>query len=285
MKVLLHSNRNKDKDFEKTIDIIKYLLSKDVEVVVAKEMYEDFKDLDVIYFNEEEIKDIAFLIVLGGDGSFLRAAHIYYKYHFPFLGLNLGRVGYLTQSDVSNAYQIIDKVLDKQYTKKEMALLDVQIISDQGFKKLVAFNEVLIHRGQYLKMMKINVKVKEQFLDEFYADGVLVSTCMGSSAYNLSAGGPLLLDNAKCFAITSICSQSGLMPPVVVNDEDLIEIAATTKHDQKYQIVIDGKTQIEGNNSTNVFISKSKDTLQLISVNIENKKIDHIRKAFNGYIK
>ena len=75
------------------------------------------------------------------------------------------------------------------------------------------------------------------------------------------------------------------MPPVVVNDEDLIEIAATTKHDQKYQIVIDGKTQIEGNNSTNVFISKSKDTLQLISVNIENKKIDHIRKAFNGYIK
>ncbi len=284
MKVLLHSNKNKDKDFEKTKEIAQYLISKNIEVIVSEEMYEDFNNLNILSFTEEEALNINFVIVLGGDGSFLRSAKLYYKYHFPFLGLNLGRVGYLTEGDMSNAYQIIDKVLNKQYSIKEMSLLDVQIISNQGFKKYVGFNEVLIHRGSYLKMMKINVKVKELYLDAFYADGVLVSTTMGSSAYNLSAGGPLLLDNAKCFAITAICSQSGIVPPVVVNDEDLIEITASTKHDQKYVIVIDGKTQVDVSNGTSVFISKSNEQLQLITFGNETKHINHITKSFNGYI-
>ena len=165
-----------------------------------------------------------------------------------------------------------------------MALLDVQIISEQGFKKYVAFNEVLIHRGAYLKMMKIDVKIKDRFLDAFYADGVIVSTTMGSSAYNLSAGGPFILDNAKCFAITTICPQSGIVPPVIVNDEDLIEVTAQTKHDQKYQVVVDGKHLVEVKNGTSVFISKSNESLSLITFNNESKRVNHITKAFNGYI-
>lgn len=284
MKVLIHSNKNKDNDFLKTKEIINYLISKEIEVVVSEEMYEDFKDTNISCFNHEEIDQIKFVLVLGGDGSFLRAARQYYKYHFPFLGLNLGRVGYLTECDMSNAYEMIDKVINKQYKVKEMALLDVQVISEQGFKKYVAFNEVLIHRGSYLKMMKLDVKVKDKFLDAFYADGVIVSTTMGSSAYNLSAGGPFMLDNAKCFAITTICPQSGIVPPVIVNDEDLIEINAQTKHDQKYQVVIDGKHLVEVKNGTSVFISKSNETLPVIAFNNESKRVNHITKAFNGYI-
>ena len=284
MKVLIHSNKNKDQDFLKTKEIINYLKSKQIEVVVSEEMFEDFNDSNITIFNPEETDQIKFVLVLGGDGSFLRAARQYYKYHLPFLGLNLGRVGYLTECDMNNAYEMIDMVLNKQYKIKEMALLDVQIISEQGFKKYVGFNEVLIHRGAYLKMMKLNVKVKDRFLDAFYADGVIVSTTMGSSAYNLSAGGPFILDNAKCFAITTICSQSGLVPPVIVNDEDLIEITAQTKHDQKYVVVVDGKHQVEVKNGTSVFISKSNETLPLITFNNESKRVNHITKAFNGYI-
>lgn len=284
MKVLVHSNKNKDKDFIQTKEIINYLNSKQIEVVVSEEMFEDFNDSNITIFNPEETDQIKFVLVLGGDGSFLRAARQYYKYHLPFLGLNLGRVGYLTECDMNNAYEMIDMVLNKQYKIKEMALLDVQIISEQGFKKYVGFNEVLIHRGAYLKMMKLNVKVKDRFLDAFYADGVIVSTTMGSSAYNLSAGGPFILDNAKCFAITTICSQSGLVPPVIVNDEDLIEITAQTKHDQKYVVVVDGKHQVEVKNGTSVFISKSNETLPLITFNNESKRVNHITKAFNGYI-
>ena len=107
-------------------------------------------------------------------------------------------------------------------------------------EKRIAFNDTMIHRGQYMKMLKIDAKVGNQILDSFYADGVLVATSMGSSAYNLSAGGPLLLDNVNCFVISSICSQSGIMPSVVFNADDQVEIAANADENNKYVVVIDG---------------------------------------------
>ena len=285
MKILLYSNINKDKEFLNTKEIAKYLLSKNVEVIISEEMKGYFDELEVSLFDKTTAKNIDLLIVLGGDGTFLSASHKYYKYHIPYLGLNLGRVGYLTECDMNECYKIIDKVLSNQYKVKTKTLLEVQVVSDQGYEKMVAFNEVLVHRGSYMKMLKIDMKVHEQFMDQFYADGVLVSTSMGSSAYNLSAGGPLLLDNVNCFVITSICSQSGIMPSVVISDEDQVEIAAYTKEDYKYVVIVDGKGQVEVSNGTKVFIRKSTEELRILSTESENKRINHITKAFNGYIK
>ena len=285
MKILLYSNINKDKEFLNTKEIAKYLLSKNVEVIISEEMKDYFDELEVSLFDKTTAKNIDLLIVLGGDGTFLSASHKYYKYHIPYLGLNLGRVGYLTECDMNECYKIIDKDLSNQYKVKTKTILEVQVVSDQGYEKMVAFNEVLVHRGSYMKMLKIDMKVHEQFMDQFYADGVLVSTSMGSSAYNLSAGGPLLLDNVNCFVITSICSQSGIMPSVVISDEDQVEIAAYTKEDYKYVVIVDGKGQVEVSNGTKVFIRKSTEELRILSTESENKRINHITKAFNGYIK
>lgn len=285
MKILLFTNINKDPGFEKAKEIAKYLISKEVEVVIPEEMEQSFQDISYLSFNEEISGTIDLLIVLGGDGTFLAAAHKYYKYHIPYLGLNLGRVGYLTECNMEDCYKTIDKVLNNRYKVETKSLLEVKIVSELGYVTMVGFNEVLIHRGSYIKMLKIDMKIKEQFMDTFYADGVLVSTSMGSSAYNLSAGGPLLLENVDCFVITSICSQSGIMPSVVFNAEDQVEISAQTKDSRKYCVVVDGKEQIEVSNGTKIFIRKSSEALQVLSTSTENKKINHITKAFNGYIK
>lgn len=285
MKILVYSNINKDIEYSKTKEIINYLLEKNIDVVVSDKMYENLVNYNVSCFHELIANSIDLLIVLGGDGTFLSASHDYCKYHIPFLGLNLGRVGYLSECDIANCFSIIDKVLNNEYAVVEKTLLEVQISTKDNYQKFNAFNEVVIHRGNSLKMLKFDVKVKDDFMDTFYADGVLVSTSMGSSAYNLSAGGPLLLENAKCFVITSICSQSGIMPSVVVNDDDLIEISASTKDDSNYSISIDGKGQIQVQNGTAVFISKSAITLPVVSIKQKNKKLNHIIKAFNGYIK
>lgn len=284
MKILLYSNIAKDSLFINTKEIANYLISKDVDVVVDKEMYSYFDGINVIPFSPA-IVDINLLIVLGGDGTFLSAAHNYYKYHIPYLGLNLGRVGYLTECDITSCYQIIDKVLSNNYKVNTKSLLEVKIVNEDGFQKMVAFNEALVHRGNYMKMLKIDMKVQEQFMDTFYADGVLISTSMGSSAYNLSAGGPLLLENVKGFVITAICSQSGIMPSVVIDDEDQVEISAYTKDEKKYVVIVDGKNQIEVTNGTKIFINKSNEVIQIVSTDLKNKKINHITKAFNGYIK
>lgn len=284
MKILLYSNLSKDNNYNKTKEIASYLIEKKVDIVVSSKMISYFSDLDVQEFNPS-MNDINLLIVLGGDGTFLSAAHAYYKYHMPYLGLNLGRVGYLTECDMNECYQIIDKVLANNYKINTKALLEIKVINENGFQKMVAFNETLVHRGNYMKMLKIDMKVQEHFMDTFYADGVLVSTSMGSSAYNLSAGGPLLLDNVNGFVITAICSQSGIMPSVVISDEDQVEISAFTKDNQKYVVIVDGKVQIDVSNGTKVFIKKSSEDIRILSINSENKKINHITKAFNGYIK
>ena len=110
MKVLLYSNKNIDANYEKTKTFLSYLLDKNVEVVVPKEDLDSFLDFNVLPFDEETSNTIDILIVLGGDGTFLSAANEYYKYHIPYLGLNIGRVGYLTEGNMDGSYKIIDKV-------------------------------------------------------------------------------------------------------------------------------------------------------------------------------
>ena len=284
MKILLCSNNKKDNDYLKTKELVNYLIQKNVTVVVDSEMIEDFQDLNVSSFDEESSNTIDILLVLGGDGTFLSAAHKYYKYHIPYLGFNFGRVGYLAEGNMESSMKIIDKVLDNRYKVESKQLLSVNIVSDQGYQKRIAFNDTMIHRGQYMKMLKIDAKVGDQILDPFYADGVLVATSMGSSAYNLSAGGPLLLDNVNCFVISSICSQSGIMPSVVFNADDQVEIAANADENNKYVVVIDGNEQIEVNNGTKVYVKKSSETLQVVTTYKEKKNINHITKAFSGYM-
>lgn len=285
MRILLYTNKTIDINYEITKEIANYLIDKDVDIVITKEMEDFFNDLNHEVFEPEMREKINLLIVLGGDGTFLSAAHEFYKYHIPYLGLNLGRVGYLSECDRQNCYNIIDKVLDNRFRVESKPLLSIKVVSDKGYEKMIGFNEVMVHRGSYMKMLKIDMKVKEQFMDTFYADGVLVSTSMGSSAYNLSAGGPLLLDNANCFVITSICSQSGIMPSVVINADDQVEISAYTKEEGKYVVVVDGRDQLEVTNGTKVFVKKSSEILHMVSTETENKTINHITKAFNGYIK
>ena len=247
-------------------------------------MIDDFQNMNVSSFDEESSNTIDILLVLGGDGTFLSAAHKYYKYHIPYLGFNFGRVGYLSEGNMESSMKIIDKVLDNRYKVELKQLLSVNIVSDQGYQKRIAFNDTMIHRGQHMKMLKIDAKVGNQILDSFYADGVLVATSMGSSAYNLSAGGPLLLDNVNCFVISSICSQSGIMPSVVFNADDQVEIAANADENNKYVVVIDGNEQIEVNNGTKVYVKKSSETLQVVTTYKEKKNINHITKAFSGYM-
>ena len=254
MKILLYSNIKKDENYLKTKEFANYLMERNVEVVIDEDMENYFNDMNVTSFNEEISDSIDILIVLGGDGTFLSAAHKYYKYHIPYLGLNSGRVGYLSEGNIDGSMKIIDKVLDNRYNVEAKQLLSVNIVSDKGYQKRIAFNDTMIHRGQYMKMLKIDSKVGNQILDPFYADGVLVATSMGSSAYNLSAGGPLLLDNVNCFVISSICSQSGIMPSVVYNADDQVEISAAAIENDKYVVVIDGNEQIEVTNGTKVYI-------------------------------
>ena len=139
MKILLYANKNIDNNYVITKEIANYLVEKNAEIVISKEMEPFFSEFNYIVFEPEISEKINLLIVLGGDGTFLSAAHDFYKYHIPYLGLNLGRVGYLTEGDRQNCYNIIDKVLENRFKVESKPLLSIKVVSDKGYENMIGF--------------------------------------------------------------------------------------------------------------------------------------------------
>jgi len=166
-----------------------------------------------------------FAVVLGGDGTMLTAAAQYAYSSVPILGINLGKLGYLTDAEVKNAQTSLKKLLDDNYEIEDRLMLEVEVDNCTD-RPLLALNDVVVHRGQNPRPIRIWLGINNEYVDEFTADGVIVATPTGSTAYNLSAGGPLLKPDAKIMAITPVCPHLLGGRPVVVSatDEILIRI-------------------------------------------------------------
>lgn len=285
MKILICSNIGKDKDFKKTKEIVDYLVSNNHEVVVSENMAFDSMWDGYEVFHENIVDEIDIMIVLGGDGTFLTAAHKYYRYQIPCLGINCGRVGYLSECDSDDCFGVLEKIIQGEYEIVHKRLIQVKFFNNNHTRRINVFNEVVIHRGVSQKMIKLKIRVDDGYMNPFYADGLLVSTTLGSSAYNLSARGPLVIGNAQCFIATPICPQSGIMPSLVVSDSSTMEINIQCKNRSDYSLSIDGKGQFLLPSGSSVYITKSLTTLPVITVKQKNKKLDHINKMFSGYIK
>jgi NAD+ kinase len=155
------------------------------------------------------------IIVLGGDGTFLRAAKKYYKNSKPFIGVNLGRVGFLTDISLRNLKKDISDVLDrKKFTEEKRDLIQAKF----GNSKEVALNEVVIHSGSYAQLMRYKLSINNTFIYEQRSDGLIVATSTGSTAYALSAGGPIIHPDLKIFNIIPMFSQSLSSRPLICSN-------------------------------------------------------------------
>jgi len=164
-----------------------------------------------------------FAVVLGGDGTMLAAAKKYAASSVPLLGINLGKLGYLTDAEAENAMCALKKLLEGNYEIEHRMMLEAEVENcDAG--ALLALNDIVIHRGQNPRPIRIWLGINGEYVDEFTADGLVVASPTGSTAYNLSAGGPLIKPDAQIMAITPICPHLLGGRPVVVSDTDEIMI-------------------------------------------------------------
>jgi NAD+ kinase len=163
-------------------------------------------------FVKERDEEFAFVVVLGGDGTMLTAAK---KTCSPLLGINLGKVGFLTDTDKSGAKVSIKKAIDMQF--KTETRLSLKTTSE-----FCALNEFVI-KAKGSVICEINLKINGEYIDSFRGDGLIVCTPTGSTAYNLSAGGPILKPNSEIIAITPLCAHYLYSRPLVVSGSDMIE--------------------------------------------------------------
>lgn len=280
MKVLLLLNPNKDPKFETTNEIASFLSSKGVEVIVEEDAAKYLPEYHSA--NSTNLNDVDFAVVLGGDGTIIRKAHLYQDLNLNILGINLGRVGCLTEGDPSNYRDVINKVLAGEFKIEKRVTLGGNIVKGNGEKiSLYAVNDLVLYRGERHKMIDINIKINDSNSTTFYADGIIVATPTGSSAYSLSSGGPLIYPTAKSFVVTPVCAQLKTITSLVVSSEDKITISLRNKKmDAKLPCLeIDGKNshQIEEGDSIEIF--KANKTLNIIKVNLDESLYEPIFKV------
>ena len=168
-------------------------------------------------------KEVSFAVILGGDGTFLRAARYIFGSDVPLYGINLGRLGFLAIGNPGSAEEDIKSILDGHYTLQCRRLLKGQVWrGGRLVHELHALNDLVISKGSLARVIDLEVKVGKEILSLFLADGLILSTPTGSTAYALSAGGPIVPPHVPCMIMAPICAHTLYARPVILSDTDNI---------------------------------------------------------------
>ncbi len=213
----------------KKIGIISNSL-KDKGLVIARQISEKLKDLgaegfitDLCSAGEDIIGDREALLVLGGDGSMLSVARRMDERRLPLLGVNLGNVGYLTEVELADIDSALEKFVAGEYTiSKRMMLCGVCVSGGETAVEGRALNDIVLSRHGDLQVAGYRIYVNGSFLTDFYADGVIFSTPTGSTAYSMSAGGPIVSPSASLIVLTPVCPHSLNTRSIIFSKDDVL---------------------------------------------------------------
>lgn len=265
-------NLEKDTDLSVTKRLINFLENKGCCPYIPIDTAKKF-GIDKYGIDEERLFHIAdFIIVLGGDGTLLGMGRKTAKFNTPLLGINLGNLGFLTSADNLGAEDSIEKVLKKDYKVEKRLMIEAHINSySDDRKKEIALNDICITRGVFSKLVEIDVYVNNEYLDTIRADGIIVSTPTGSTAYNLSAGGPILKPDTKIMSITPICPHNMYSRSIVVSADDNITMAMKGgRDDSEFILSADGQDGIKLKKGDVVKIKKSEFCTTIIKTDMKS---------------
>lgn len=209
------------------------------------------------------VRECDVLLVLGGDGTILQVLHELCDEFCPILGINLGTLGFLTCVGSAAWREAIEAVSAGTYVVSERTLLDVEVVREgQRFGRYIALNDAVISRGELSRLIKLNVSVDGATLSEYNADGLIVATPTGSTAYSLSAGGPVLTPDSGVFVVTPICPHVLTMRPVMVSDASRIEIEPSPGQPEVF-LTLDGQNSVRIITGDRIRITKAPQRLPL----------------------
>jgi NAD+ kinase len=203
------------------------------------------------------------LVVLGGDGTILNVVSDLGEQMKPVFGINIGSLGFLTCLNSSAAHEAVAAIVKGEYSCSERALLTVEIGRDGAWQhEALGLNDVVISRGEVSRLIRLRTRVNDEPLTEYNADGLVIATPTGSTAYSLSAGGPILAPQSGVFVITPICPHVLTNRSVIVEDSSRIEVEASEPEHPVY-LTIDGRSPVNLEYGKSVRIRKAAKTLPL----------------------
>lgn len=271
---LIYTNEHKDRDMTVTKRICQYLEGKGQRVTMrtgerrqaGRRMSADGQEVP-----EDIPGDVDCMLVLGGDGTVLRAARETKALHIPIIGVKLGTLGYMTEIEPENLEEALDRLIAGDYAQESrMMLKGKAVFADGRTEEGWALNDIVISRVGSLQIIKFKIYVNGQFLHEYNADGVIVTTPTGSTGYNLSAGGPLVEPKARLIMLTPICPHTLNRRSIIFSPEDVIEIEIPEGREDRIQTVeanFDGSHVIPLRTGDRVRVTESGQITEFIKLN------------------
>ena len=261
-KFLIIANYSKKGAVEAANRVLEYIEDKGLEAKISISD-EDIKDGLI---REDLIKDAECAIVLGGDGTLIRAVHTIRKHPIPMAGVNFGTIGFLTDVDIEDTQNMIDRLIEGDYETEERMLLSGTVRGVME-ERMIALNDIVVARSDALRLIALRISLNGQFFDEYEADGVIVSTPTGSTGYNLSAGGPVVNPKTSLLVITPISPFAMAKKSIVFDADDKVEIELMEKRkdqDDGALVSFDGYENIQLQVGDVVDIRRSKHTVTLL---------------------
>ncbi len=267
-KIGIIMNYDKKDTAELSKKLVDYLMENGIEVFSLKEeceVIEDLQELPKKEFNEI----IEFLIVIGGDGTFLRGSRQIFGYDIPILGVNMGKLGFLTEVEKDNVFEALNEVIKGNYFIENRMLLAADVIrKNDVIASFTALNDFVINKGAFSRLIGISMNIGGEYFREYSSDGVIVATPTGSTAYSLSAGGPIVYPGLDVSIITPICPHSLSARPMVIPPDKDVKITLCSSR-MEAMLTIDGQNAFELENGDKIIIKKSKSNLNFVKFSKE----------------
>lgn len=243
MRIGIYGSRRQHDSKEALVAFISAILNKGVGIVMHKKLYDSLSDsiadnADIeVACSSDFYADV--VLSFGGDGTFLRTAMWVGSKEIPILGINTGHLGYLTTARADDLGNVITELLDGNYTVEERSLL--RVVSPALDTWPYALNEVVVNKHDTSSMVEIDTFINGKPLASYRADGLIIATPTGSTAYNLSVGGPVVQPSAPVWVLSPIAAHSLSMRPLVVSDDSDIVFTVTSRASE-FRLTLDGRT-------------------------------------------
>ncbi|MEW6734924.1 MAG: NAD(+)/NADH kinase [Acidobacteriota bacterium] len=248
----------------------KWSIKHGIELLVEQHAH-TFVEGAMTFMAREEIPQHAdLIIVLGGDGTMLATARLIGAHAVPVMGVNFGTLGYLTEFSVEELFPTLDRIIEGNYCLDIRVRLDARVLrNEQCIAEASVLNDVVVNKSALARIIELECWINDQLVNNFRADGLIISTPTGSTAYSLSAGGPLIHPRMHAMAITPICPHALTNRPLVIPDEAPVDLILMTPREE-VTLTLDGQIGFSLKGGDRICVRKSEQYFQLIQSNNKN---------------
>lgn len=271
MKIAVIPNLSKKNADVYTSKVIKKIFSLNAEVLMLSDKQKFFNDRKIKYYSNigNLIFNCDIVITIGGDGTIIHKAKHAARFSKPILGINLGKIGFVAGLEPTEIDKL-EQLIKGKYTVEKRMMLSVNVKKGETTRKFYALNDVVITKGVYSGLVNLNVTLNNDEITKYVADGIILATPTGSTAYSLSAGGPVIEPSMKCILLTPICQHSMFSRPVIFEENSKINITAKTREKDESVLSIDGGRPIIVSDRDLVSVEAAKMTVSLIKLKNQN---------------